>query len=153
MKTKINLPILLAIILMSVAACTPNEGNQGNSEPFSPTISDITETTWLWERFDDTAGLNDITVDDPSLYTFILKSDGTYSIKADCNLSSGNFILDESSISFEAGPTTLAECGPDSLYHTFLTQMSNVATYVIDGDKLVLNLWADGGNMVFIQAE
>ena len=47
MNIKINVPILLDIILMSVAACTPNEGNQGNSEPFSPTISDSIETYWL----------------------------------------------------------------------------------------------------------
>ncbi len=153
MKHKIYLPILLIAILLSVAACTTQVEDNANSESDLPIATDITEITWLWERFDDTAELNNIVVDDPTLYTFFLNADGTYAIKADCNLSSGSYTLEGSSISFEAGPTTLAECGPESLYNTFLTDMSNVVTFVIDGNNLVLNLWADAGNMVFIVAE
>lgn len=105
--------------------------------------------TWMWERFDDTADTNNIVIDDPSLYTLLLNSDGTYEVKADCNLASGRYTLDDSLISFESGPTTLAECGPKSLYNTYLTRLAEVATFVMDGDYLVLNLWADAGNMVF----
>ena len=115
--------------------------------------SDIMGVTWLWVRFDDTADINNIKVDDPTLYTFLLNADGTYSVKADCNHASGNFTLEGSSIKFESGPTTLAECGPDSLYNKFLNDLSNVVTFVKDGNKLYLNLWADAGNMVFIPAE
>jgi heat shock protein HslJ len=44
---------------------------------------------------------------------------------------------------------TLAECGPESLYGEFLAYLGNVRTFVMDGDKLVLDLWADAGQMVF----
>ena len=118
----------------------------------APTV-DLVGVTWLWERFDDTADMNNIVVDDPSLYTLLLNPDGTYEITADCNLASGQYTLEGSLISFEPGPTTLAECEPGSLYDTYLTRLGEAATFVMDGDNLVLNLWADAGNMVFTPAQ
>ncbi len=150
MKHKKQLVIILTAILLSVAACTPLVEDTLGTEHEIDADSDITGITWLWERFDDTADINNIVVDDPMLYTFLLNADGTYTVKADCNLASGSYTLEGNSIKFEAGPTTLAECGPESLYNTFLIDLSNVVTFVIDGNKLHLNLWADAGNMVFI---
>ena len=49
-------------------------------------------------------------------------------------------------------PVTLAECGPDSLYDQYLNQLSNVGTHVTNEDKLILNLFADAGNMIFANA-
>ena len=147
---KINLLFLVSFFLvLALSACLSTETDNGES--FS---GDIREVTWEWVRFDDTADKNNIVVDDPSLYTLRLNEDGTYSVKADCNLASGNYELESSSLKLLPGPTTLAECGPDSLYNTFLADLGYVATYVIEGEQLYLNLWADGGNMVFrLQAE
>lgn len=117
------------------------------------TETEIVGITWLWERFDDTADIDNIVVEDSSLYTLLLKPDGTYEVKADCNLASGRYILEGSAITFEPGPATLAECELGSLYDTYLTRLVAVATFVMDGDNLVLNLWADGGNMVFTPTE
>ena len=124
----------------------------GRSETDMNVEAEIVGITWLWSRFDDTANVNNIEVDDPSLYTLLLNSDGTYEVKADCNLASGQYTLEGSSLTFEAGPATLAECEPGSLYDTYLTRLGEVVTFVMDGDNLVLNLWADGGNMVFTPA-
>ena len=138
----------------------PAEENQVTNEEISsdtgsdPTVdSDIIGVTWLWERYDDTAGLNNIVVDDPALYTLLLNPDGTYQVKADCNQASGRYTLEGSSIKLEPGPTTLAECEPGSLYNTFLMNLGNTATFVTDNDRLYMNLWADAGNMVFIPTE
>jgi heat shock protein HslJ len=38
------------------------------------------------------------------------------------------------------------------LYDQFLSRLGDVRTYVMDEGKLVLNLWADAGNMVFEKA-
>jgi heat shock protein HslJ len=152
MKHKKHLAILLTAILLSVTACTTGVEDTSNADPELNVDSDINGITWLWERFDDTAEINNIVVDDPTLYTFLLNADGTYTVKADCNLANGNYTLEGNSIKFEAGPTTLAECGPDSLYNNFLIDLSNVVTFVIDENKLYLNLWADAGNMVFVPA-
>ncbi len=155
MKNFKLMPILLIIILASVTACTTPEADPSGTAADSDMNlgSEIVGFSWLWERFDDTAGLNNIVVDDPDLYTLRLNEDGTYEVKADCNLASGSYLLEDNSVTFEPGPTTLAECGPESLYNTYLTQLGDVVTFVMDGDKLVLNLWADGGNMVFTPAK
>ena len=47
------------------------------------------------------------------------------------------------------GPMTLAACPEDSLDSDFVQKLLDVRTYVMDGDKLVLNLFADAGNMIF----
>jgi heat shock protein HslJ len=112
------------------------------------TGSDIVGIVWTWERFDDTAGVKDIVVDDPN-YTLTLHTDGTYQVQADCNLSSGSYTLEGSRLTLLPGPTTLAECAPGSLYDEYLTRLGDVVTFVLDGEKLVLNLKADAGNMVF----
>jgi heat shock protein HslJ len=113
--------------------------------------SDIVGTVWKWERFDDTAGVNDIIVDDPTQYTLALLPDGTYQVGADCNRASGGYTLEGNSLTLLPGPTTLAECEPGSLYDAYLTRLGDVVTFVLDEEKLVLNLKADAGNMVFVR--
>lgn len=126
---------------------------ENNIKPEMGLEADVVGIVWLWTRFDDTAELNNIEVEDPTLYTLLLNPDGTYAVKADCNLASGSYTLDGSSITFAPGPATLAECEPGSLYDPFLARLSDVVTFVIDEEQLYLNLWADGGNLVFSPAE
>lgn len=109
----------------------------------------IIDVLWMWESFADQSEENDIVVDDPSKYTLQLLHDGTYRFKADCNVGSGSYTLSGSSLTLEPGPTTLAECGPGSLYNEYLDNLGHVASYVLNEGKLVLNLIADAGNMVF----
>jgi para-nitrobenzyl esterase len=134
-----------------------NLGDEGSKLIFAPAPADdspeIYEINWQWIRFEDTAGINNIVVEDPGMYSLMLSPDGTYSAKVDCNQTMGSYTREGSSIKFEPGISTLAECGPDSLYYTFLEQLGHVAAFVMDGENLVLNLWADGGNMVFTPAE
>jgi heat shock protein HslJ len=113
-------------------------------EPGSPLVG----RTWTWQRFLSGDG-SEIEVDDPARYTLTLGPDGVYQVKADCNLSSGAYTLADGSLLLEPGPTTLAECGPDSLSDRYLTLLGHVRTYVLEGEQLYLDLWADGGQMVF----
>ena len=112
--------------------------------------SEIVDSTWRWEAFDDTAGVNDITVSDPENYTLNLNQDGTANIQADCNQVTWTYELDGSQLSFDTtGPSTLAMCAEDSLDQQFLERLGHTATFVIEDGKLYLNLWADVGNLVF----
>lgn len=114
--------------------------------------SGIIGITWQWEEFQEPSGVNSFTVLNPESYTLTLQPDGIAAIQADCNQVQLAYNLEGNSLSFApAGPSTLAFCGEGSLDGIYLQQLSQVVTYVADGDKLYLNLMADAGNMIFSQ--
>ena len=137
-------PVLVALNQMMQSTII-GEAAQAEKPP-SPNIFSL---KWQWEQFQDQAEVNDITVSNPENYELILWTDSTYNFKADCNMGIGSYTMNGSSLSLEPGPVTLAECGPDSLYDQYLNQLGNVATYLTNEGKLILNLFADAGNMVF----
>ena len=110
--------------------------------------SEIQDIVWQWERFDGSDGSQTV-VKDPTAYTLVLRPDGTYAVKADCNNGAGAYTLDGNSLTLQPGPMTMAQCGPDSLYDKYVTYLAGVVTYVMDDGKLVLNLKMDAGNMIF----
>ena len=67
----------------------------------------------------------------------------------DCNRGTGTYTVDGPRLTIEPGATTLIACGPGSQDRVFLQDLRNVATYVMDGPNLILNLKVDGGNMIF----
>ena len=121
-----------------------------SSETVSPELVGV---VWTWVHFDDTAGENDLVVDDPTRYILEFLADGTYKLKADCNQGSGGYALDGSNLTLAPGPMTLAECGAESLYDEYVTRLGDVVTFAFDGEDLVLNLKMDAGNMVFGKTE
>ena len=136
-KLTISMMMILVIVL---AAC----GGKSEEAP------SIVGATWQWQSFEDTAGVNDITVSNPASYTLTLNDDGTASIQADCNQVSWPYELNGSGLTFDSlGPSTLAACGEDSLDTQYLDLLANTATFVMSDGNLVLNLKADAGNLVF----
>jgi heat shock protein HslJ len=114
--------------------------------------SEIVGVVWRWVKFLGGDGTT-IIVDDPEKYTLELLPDGMVRIEADCNSASGTYTLDAAGgLTLELGPTTLAECGPGSLYDEYLEMLGWVRTYVMEGDQLVLNMMADGGDLFFERA-
>ncbi|MDX9864210.1 MAG: META domain-containing protein [Anaerolineaceae bacterium] len=111
--------------------------------------AELLNTVWRWTAYEDTAGLNDITVPDPSKYTLEFQADGSVLIQADCNRATGSVNIENGSLNYIPGLTTLAACGPDSLYDQFLAKLNDSATYVLQDGQLFLNLKMDAGNMVF----
>jgi len=123
---------------------TAREGGSGQAGA----SAEIVGVTWEWEKFtggDDSV----IEVNDPTRYTLLLQADGTYALRADCNQGSGSYTLEGSSLTLAPGPMTLAACPEDSLDSEFLKDLEGVRTYVMNEGKLVLNLFADAGNMIF----
>jgi heat shock protein HslJ len=94
--------------------------------------------------------VEEITVDDPSQYTLTLLSDGTAAINADCNAASTTYQLDGQSITIdEPMAMTMAFCGEDSLSDEFVRQVGVAAITFMDGEDLMIDLFADGGTMRF----
>ncbi len=105
---------------------------------------------WQWEKFVDVAtGKASMDVKDPQNYTVTFQADGTVAMKADCNNAAGTYTADGAKLTISIGPVTLAACGPDSLGETFLIDLTSAGTYAIEGGKLMIDLMADGGRMVF----
>lgn len=122
-----------------------------------PSEANIVGITWLWQEFQDTAGINDVAVPNAEKYTLTLMPDGTAAIQADCNRVSWTYTLESSddtsgSLTFNTlGPSTLAFCGDESLDQQYLAWLGDTATFVTQDGQLFLNLIADAGNMVFSQ--
>ena len=135
--------------MVFVAAACGGDGEGGGSGSVSIT------GTWQWER---TAYSNDTDAvpDDPSKYTADFADDGTVSVVADCNRSSGTWTSEPSddgtsgALTITLGPTTLAECPPGSLFDVFLRDLAGA--YQIGDGKLRIDIQADVGTMTFAPA-
>jgi heat shock protein HslJ len=114
----------------------------------SPPAADLTRGPWRWLRTEYGDGRTLAPVD-PSRYTIALRADGGLAIQADCNRGTGRYTANGPQLTIQPAAITLAACGPGSQSEVFLRDLRQVATYVFDGPRLVLNLRIDTGNMVF----
>jgi len=153
---------IIATITVLLAACTtpqtplptdsqPKAVESTQSSPSQPTTEgDITNITWQWQALSETLPASQSIVPDPQNYTLNFMSDGTFSAKADCNMVSGTYILNENNMKLTVGPATLAECGADSLYNQYLALLEQVKTYhLVHG---LLFLAGNNGQMGFTNA-
>ncbi len=131
-----------------VSGCTETLSDE---EPESISLNDIADIDWHWSALIETEPASQSVVPYPENYIITFAEDGTYSIKADCNRGSGNFILDGNELTLNPGPITLAYCGPESLDTQYLALLSNVTSISLDNDQLVLNLGENGDRMIFVK--
>ena len=104
----------------------------------------IVGITWQWEEFLG-GDVDLVTPRDPAGYTVLFEEGGSVNVQADCNLSAGTYVLDGNTLSIMLGPTTLVECGRESLYDQYLRSLADVGEYVIEGAELFLALTGDSG--------
>jgi heat shock protein HslJ len=116
------------------------------------TGADLVGGLWKWIGFSDPVEGSQ-TIDNPDQYTVEFLSDGQAKIKADCNHASGTYTAEDSSISIEIGPMTMAHCGPDSLSDEFIFALGNARIYFFQDGDLFLDLYADGGTMRFSKSQ
>jgi putative lipoprotein len=154
--------VLLLAVVVVLAGCgpgapavpdEPESDADASAEPSGAAAPDLIGTTWQWAAFEDTAEEDSFTLDDPENYTLMLNEDDTLSFQADCNVGAGSYTLDDDSLNITLGPTTLAECGPDSRYGDYLNWLGEVVAYVIEDGQLFLTLRADRGSLVFEPAD
>ena len=134
-----------------------NELVEVSSEPVvsadqGPTNQSIIGVLWEWVETaysDDTT----MTVDDPTKYTMLLNIDGTAHYQIDCNSGAGAYVLEGSSITLDVSTMTRVACPADTLSDVYVRDLTAAATYVMDGPDLVINLFADAGNMRFRVSE
>lgn len=85
----------------------------------------------------------------PARYSVLFAADGTAQLLADCNNGSGTYQTEGSSLSLDVAATTKKACEADSKAKKFIDELNQAASYVFDGENLVINLKVDTGNMTF----
>ena len=142
--------LVTATLLVSGCTETVND-EEMKSEAVS--IDDITEIEWQWSGLIEAEPVSQSVVPHPESYTISFAQDGTYSIKADCNVGSGSYTLKGNEMTLAPGPMTLAYCGPDSLDSQYLSLLNNVTTISMDNNQLVLGTGEKSDRMLFVQRE
>lgn len=108
---------------------------------------DATGITWNWTSSAAADGA-ETAVETPQNYQLVLWPDGTYNIKADCNVGGGGFTSDtDGAIQLETGWLSSAFCPEDSRDTEFIESLLAAQTIAFnESGDMVLTL-ADGGTM------
>lgn len=105
-----------------------------------------------WPGFTAADGTT-VTVENPEEYSLVLLPDGTYTIRADCNVGAGTFTYgDDGALALLPGPLTLAACPEGSQSDAFLNFLGGVNAISVGDDGAVTMTTADGGRATFINA-
>lgn len=125
-----------------LAGCATTDG----SEELSPLVG-----TWrLVELQSNKDAIGTTRPDDPSKYELTLAADGSVAAQLDCNRAAGRWESTEPSrIEFGQMAVTSALCVGNSLDTRIARELGFVRTYVLQGDRLSLNMLADAGNLVW----
>lgn len=154
----------MLIVMMVLSACgatatpTPAPTVEPTAEPTAvppteepaaeaPDAGALAANLWQWTSF--TSPVEQFDVETPENYVVIFGDDGTVSIKADCNNASGSYTVDAGSLTIEVGPMTVAACPPGSRSDQFVKYLGFAARYFFEDTQLYIDLFADGGTMVF----
>lgn len=135
-NTKSNILILGLIFLVLISACSNLQTEQ-----------DFTDTKWQWYSLSENEPASQSVVPDPENYTITLNSDGSMNIQADCNMVEGSYSVEGNTLSLIVGPSTMAFCGDESLDLMFIELLSNVESYSMENNELILNLNNNAGKM------
>lgn len=116
------------------------------------TAFDAIGFTWHWTG-SATADGTEAANENPQKYSLVLWPDGTYSIKADCNVGGGTFTYDSNgAIQVEPGPLSRALCPEGSRESEFLHSLHAARTISFnESGDMVLGL-EDGGAMMLANA-
>ena len=121
------------------------------SPSFGPP-KELFDTTWERQQLIETAPAAQSLVADSENYTIVFTQDGVYNAKADCNMLSGAYEIDGSNLTLLPGPTTLAECGPDSSYDLYVSLLGQVDGFELQNGRLIRTFGDGAGQMGFADA-
>ena len=101
---------------------------------------------WVWIKYAPPDKAEDI--GEPSKYELNFISDGTISIKADCNRATASYKIEGPNLKISVGPATLAVCPGKSRGEEFLQLLGKAQRFVIAGELLIVVL-EDGASLGF----
>ena len=159
-KFLLGLLLAFSLLLSGCAAPAPSPEPTSVPEPTATPVpvletvsqAELVGVTWQWVGLRETMPAAQSVIPDPENYTLTFNEDGTVSIKADCNVAMGSYELSGDQLTITLGPTTLAECGPQSSYNQYLALLDQAAGVGTGFGNLVITLANDAGEMFFQRA-
>ena len=83
-------------------------------------------------------------------YTLAFGADSTVQVVVDCNRGRAQYTATpEGTLAFGPMALTRRQCAPGSLHDRFLSDLSNVRSYVLEDGRLYLATFADGAILEF----
>jgi len=170
--------VVVILLAVTVAACKPQPTDTPTPLPSVPPTEQLVEPTttmrveqadplldinpvpiqqvwgieWRWTAWVETQPASQSIVPDSKNYHLVLNNDGTYLVKADCNMVSGSYQTDDINLTLNPGPMTLAQCDPESLSDQYLDLLAKVMSFGMRDGDLVLILQNNAGSMSFSNA-
>ncbi len=115
------------------------------AQPAAVPGQDLGGKQWQWVKTNLSNGQT-VNSSNPASYTIAFSmTDGKVAITADCNNAVGEFMTDGQNLQIMIGGVTRAACQPGSLSDEFLTELSQVSSYQVQGDTLTFT--TSGGTM------
>ncbi|WP_368413881.1 META domain-containing protein [Falsiroseomonas sp.] len=117
--------------------------------------SPLAGTSWeLVELRSPDDSIGTVRVDDPARYTITFNADGSAALRLDCNRGRGSWRSEAPGrIAFGAVATTRMMCPPGSLDARLGREIPFLRVYALEGDRLRLELTADGGQQIWRRAQ
>lgn len=129
-----------------LAACTTAGGAGGSS-------GELAGTSWrLVELQSSDDAIGTVRPAGSSAYEMQLAADGSAAFRLDCNRATSRWeSTGPGQVTFTPLAMTRAMCPPGSLDSRVARELGYVRSYMLVGDRLTLNMMADGGNLVWVR--
>jgi heat shock protein HslJ len=122
-----RLPLVLLILTVGTVGC--------DESPTGPT--ELVDITWKLETV-ARVGSAIVTVPNPEQFTVRFETNGTLSVKADCNSCTGRYVLDGSSVSVGNLACTLVACPTPGVDTLFTSALQNARSVTVSNDNLIM---------------
>ena len=129
--------LLIFLCTFLFVGCTSSSSEAEATDP-----NKVTDIIWEWEALKVSTGEVDeggrpmretTEIANPENYILILREEGAFSGKADCNQISGTYTTENGGYQFALGPSTMAFCGEDSLDQQYLELLGRIVAGGPDG--------------------
>ena len=122
-----GLPLVLLILTVGAVGC--------DESPTGPT--ELVDITWKLETVAH-VGSALVTVPNPDQFTVRFETNGTLSVRADCNTCTGRYVLDGSTVSIGNLACTLVACPTPGVDTLFTSGLQNAKTVTVSNNNLIM---------------
>ena len=122
-----GLPLVILILAAGAVGC--------DESPTGPT--ELVDITWKLESV-ARVGSALVTVPNPEQFTIRFETNGTLSVRADCNTCTGRYVLDGSTVSIGNLACTLVACPTPGVDTLFTSGLQNAKTVTVNNNNLIM---------------